>query len=194
MFLLGGIRMRVLQLFVIVALGASLTACSGGPATTGDGNAGGTGEGTNTDGGGGTDASGLPDPCALVTKAEVEAAIGGPVTAEGEELEPGPNHYAFGIGRQCVFGPVNGVVSPAFITVFTYSADGWEQYATNQASFSDFHEVEGIGDEALAGGATQIGVHQGDLVLDIQLGFETAGDPAGEGRLQELATTALGRL
>jgi hypothetical protein len=187
--------MRVLPLFVIVALSASLAACSGGPATSGDGNAGGGTDGGSSDGGGGTDDStGLPDPCALVTKAEVETAAGGPMTAEGEELDPGPTHYAFGLGRQCVFGPVNGVVSPTFITVYTYSADGWADYKTNQASFSSYHDISGVGDEALSPGTGGIGVHQGDIVLDIQVGYEVAQDPAGEPRLITLATTALGRL
>lgn len=190
--------MRVLPLFVIVALSASLTACAGGPTSSGNGTAGGNGDGTSSDGtsgdGGGTDSTGLPDPCALVTRAEVETAVGGPMTAEGEELEAGPNHYAFGLGRQCVFGPVSGVVSPTFLSVFTYSADGWEQYKTNQASFSSYHDIAGVGEEALSPGVGGIGTHQGDIVLDIQIGYEIAQDPAGEGRLITLATTALDRL
>jgi hypothetical protein len=188
--------MRVLPLFIVVALGASLAACSGGPATSGDGNAGdgGSSDGGTSDGGG-TDSTGLPDPCALVTKADVEAAAGGPMVGEGEEPEGPPlMHYAFGEGRQCVWGPVNGVVSPTFVTVYTYSADGWEQYKTNQASFSSYHDITGVGDEALSPGTGGIGVHQGDIVLDIQVGYEVAQDPAGEPRLITLATTALGNL
>ena len=186
--------MRVLPLFIAVALSASLAACSGGPATTGDGNAGDGTDGGTSDGGGGTDDStGLPDPCALVTRAEVETAVGDPVTAEGEELEPGPDHYAFGLGRQCVFLPVDGVLSPTFVTVFTYSADGWDLYKETQASYSTYHEVPGLGDEALSGGIGQLGVHQGDFVLDIQLGSKI-GSSAAEPPLLELATTALGRL
>jgi hypothetical protein len=183
---------RVLPLFIAVALSASLVACSGA-ATSGDGNAGGGDTGTSDGGGGTDDSTGLPDPCALVTEAEVEAAVGGPVAA-GEALDPGPNHYAFGLGRQCIFIPENGVVSATFITVYTYSADGWDQYKESQASFSSYHDVAGIGDEALSAGIGQIGVHQGDLVLDIQMGYEIAQDPAGEARLQALATTALGNL
>jgi hypothetical protein len=187
--------MRVLPLFVIVALSASLAACSGGPATSGDGNAGSGGsDGGTSDGGGGTDSTGLPDPCALVTRAEVETAAGGPMTAEGEELDPGPTHYAFGLGRQCVWGPVSGVVSPTFVTVYTYSADGWEQYKTNQASFSSYHDITGVGEEGLSAGIGSIGTHEGGIVLDIQVGYEIAQDPAGEPRVITLATTALGRL
>ncbi len=185
-------RVRILPLMIVVALSASLSACVGG--TTPSGDATGGGNDGNTDGGGGTgETTSLPDACALVTKAEVETAVGGPV-ADGEELDPGPSHYAFGLGRQCIFIPANGVVSATFITVYTYSADGWEQYKENQASFSSYHDVAGIGDEALSSGIGQIGVHQSDLVLDIQMGFEIAQDPAGEARLQALATTALGRL
>jgi len=128
-----------------------------------------------------------------VTQAEVETAVGGP-GAEGAELDPGPDHYAFGPGRQCIFIPSNGVVSAAFITVFEYSADGWELYKENQASFSSYHEVSGVGEEAVSSGIGHIGVHQGGYVIDIQLGYEIAQDPAGEPRLLELATTALGRL
>lgn len=189
--------MRVLPLFVIVALSASLTACAGGPATSGDGDAGGSGDGGTSDGGGGggEDSTGLPDPCALVTKADVETAAGGPMVGEGAEPEGPPLvHYAFGEGRQCVWGPVNGVVSPTFVSVYTYSADGWEQYKANQASFSSYHDITGVGDEALSPGTGGIGVHQGDIVLDIQIGYEIAQDPAGEGRLITLATTALGNL
>ncbi len=139
------------------------------------------------------DATGLPDPCSLVTQDEVAATVGGPVAA-GEPLDPGPNHYAFGLGRQCIFIPENGLNSPTFVTVFAYSADGWAAYQDNQASYSTYHEVAGIGEEALSGGVGQIGIHQGDLVLDIGMGFETPQDPAGDGRLLTLATTALGRL
>ncbi len=186
--------MRVHPLFVIVALGASLAGCAGGPTTSGDGNSGGGDSGTSD--GGGTDdgGTGLPDPCALVTKAEVETAVGGPMTAEGEELDPGPNHYAFGLGRQCVFGPVSGVVSPTFITVYTYSADAWGEYTASQESYSTFHDISGVGEEANSAGNGSIGTYQGDIVLDIQLGYEIAQDPAGESRLVTLATTALGRL
>jgi hypothetical protein len=184
--------MRVLPLFIALALSASLAACSPGPATSGDGNAG--GDSGTSDGGGTDDSTGLPDPCALVTRADVETAAGGPMVGEGEELDPGPTHYAFGLGRQCVWGPVNGVVSPTFVTVYTYSADGWEQYKTDQAGFSSYHDITGLGDEALSPGTGGIGVHQGDIVLDIQVGYEVAQDPAGEPRLITLAETALGNL
>lgn len=187
--------MRVLPLFIAVALSASLAACSGGPATSGDGNSGGGTDGGTSDGGGGTDSTGLPDPCALVTRADVETAAGGPMVGEGEEPEGPPLvHYAFGEGRQCVWGPVNGVVSPTFVTVYTYSADGWEQYKANQASFSSYHDITGLGDEALSPGTGGIGVHESDIVLDIQVGYEVAQDPAGEPRLITLAETALGNL
>jgi hypothetical protein len=189
--------MRVLPLFIAVALSASLAACSGGPATSGDGNAGGNGDGTSSDGGGGgedTGGTGLPDPCALVTRAEVETAAGGPMVGDGEELDPGPTHYAFGLGRQCVWGPVNGVVSPTFVTVYTYSADAWARYKTDQAGYSSYHDISGVGDEALSAGTGAIGVHEGDIVLDIQVGYEVAQDPAGEPRVITLATTALGNV
>jgi hypothetical protein len=186
--------MRVLPLLVIVALGASLAGCAGGPTTSGDGNAGGNGDGTSSDGGGTDDGgTGLPDPCALATTAEVEAAQGGTV-ADGVETDPGPSHYAFGLGRQCVWIPDNTLSSPIFLTLYTYSADGWDEYKVNQQSYSSYHDVAGIGDEALAAGATQIGVHQGDLVLDVQMAYDTAQDPAGEPRLHAFAEMALGRL
>lgn len=185
--------MRVLPLFIAVALSASLAACSGGPATTGDGNAGDGGDtGTSDGGGGGTDDStGLPDPCALVTRAEVEAATGGAVE-EGEALEPGPDHYAFGLGRQCIFiPPPDGVVSPTFVMVYTYTADGWDLYKETNASMS--HEVPGVGDEAFSAALGQIGVHQGDVVMEIQLGYKTS-DPLTDDQLADFANIALGRL
>ena len=189
--------MRVLPLFVIVALGVSLAGCSGGPGTSGDGNAGGNGgtsDGGGTEGGGTDDGgTGLPDPCALATTAEVETAQGGTV-ADGVELDPGPSHYSFGLGRQCVWIPDNTLSSPIFLTLYSYSADGWDEYKVNQQSYSSYHDVTGIGDEALAAGATQIGIHQGDLVLDIQMAYDTAQDPAGEPRLHAFAEMALGRL
>lgn len=187
--------MRVLPLFIIAALSVSLTACAG-PAPSGDGTSGEetTNGETGTSGNEGTeDATGLPDPCALVTQDEVTAAVGGPVAA-GLETDPGPNHYAFGEGRQCQFFPENTLNSPTFVTVYPYSADGWEEYKLNQQSFSSYHEVTGVGEEAISAGFGQIGVHQGDLVLDIGMGFEIPQDPAGEARLVTLATTALGRV
>ena len=184
--------MRVLSLFIAVALSASLAACSGGPATSGDGNAGDGGDTGTSDGGGGTDDStGLPDPCALVTRAEVETAIGDPMSAEGEELEPGPDHYAFGVGRQCIFLPVDGLLSPTFVMVYTYSADGWDLYKETNASMS--HPVPGVGDEAFSAALGQIGVHQGDVVMEIQLGYKTS-DPLTDDQLADFANIALGRL
>lgn len=187
--------MRVLPLLIIAALGVSLTGCAG-PATSGDGNSGeGTSNGdTGTSGNEGTeDATGLPDPCSLVTQDEVAAAVGAPVGV-GAEATPGPNSYAFGQGRQCQFIPENSLNSPTFVAVYPYSADGWVAYQENQASFSTYHEVAGIGEEALSAGVGQIGIHQGDLVLDIGMGFDTPQDPAGDARLLTLANSALGRL
>ncbi len=183
--------MRYMRMLMVVAAVAVLAACSdGGP---GPGTGGGSADGGGGGGGGGGQTSSLPDPCALVTKAEVEAAVGGPV-ADGFEQPVGPNHYAFGEGRQCTFVPDSGIVSATWITVYLYSADGWAQYKTNQASYGAFKEVAGVGEEAVGVGDTQIGLHQAGYVLDVAVGLFVAQDPAGGPRVLALAQAAAGRL
>jgi hypothetical protein len=166
----------------IVAAAAVLVACSdNGPGPGGGG------------GGGDQQASSLPDPCALVTKGEVEAAAGGPV-ADGVEQPGGPNHYAFGQGRLCTFVPDDGTVSATTISVFAYSADGWAQYKANQATYSSFEEIAGVGEEAVGMNGNQIGLHQRGYVVDMTVGLFIAHDPAGPPRVLALAQAAAGRL
>jgi hypothetical protein len=177
--------MLLARVLMMMAVTVVLAACSDADAPGAGGGDGG--------GGGGSGGSSLPDPCSLVTRAEVETAAGGTV-AEGVEQDGGPNHYAFGQGRLCTFVPDDGTVSTTTISVFNYAAEGWAQYKQNQATYSTYKEVTGVGEEAVSSYDNQIGLHQDGYVVDISVGLFTAHDPAGGPRVLALATAAAGRL
>src|SRR5215510_3115033 len=106
--------MRLARIAVAVAAVMGLvSACSGSDGGSGSGGSGGGGS--------------LPAACSLVTKADVDAAVGGTVAA-GVEQPGGPNHYAFGQGHLCTFVPSSNIVSASTISVFKYSESGWAQY------------------------------------------------------------------
>jgi hypothetical protein len=199
--------MQPIRILVIIALGNVLVACSGGeaqttsvgsstppaalsPATTPD-PASPSAQDVDNDGGDG--AGSLPDPCSLVTQAEMETAVGGKVIQIVEQ-PGGPISYAFGQGRLCTFVPAKATVSASTLSVFPYSAAGWETFKKSESSYSTFREVKGVGEEAVSSVPARVTVHQTGYVVDLGIGTFVAHDKAGPARVLALAKAAIGRL
>lgn len=179
--------MRILRFAVVVALAAGLAGCGGGTATDG----GGDGGGGSTDGGDGGGGTSLPDACTLVTRAEVETAVGGTV-AEGAEQDA-LAHYAFGEGTQCMFIPDDRMVGDTWLWVFRADDESWSDFVSQETEAFGSEPLPGLGDEAIVDFAA-IAVRSGEFAMTLQFGMYSPGEPDQQERMVALAQAALSRL
>jgi hypothetical protein len=129
---------------------------------------------------------GLPDPCSLVTQAEVENALGKGATMTGFLNER--------IGmRECRLKPVSsGAIDEILILV--HKTDLWD--GIKKAALppsSDSKPVPDLGDEAFVGRAIGYNVRKGDKYVQV-FGAVTNNDAANEKATRYLAERALARL
>ena len=129
---------RLLWLVLIAVLALGLSACGGGGdeadvAETGGGSESGGGSGSGT----------VPDPCSLLTTADVEAILGGSSNANGSVTEDG----LFG---SCTWlAPERGATLSLNIWASGSADDGWaEQFVSSQAAASETEEVSSPGVKA----------------------------------------------
>lgn len=177
--------MKIHRFAIVLALAAGLVACA---SETGPNGGDGPGDGGGDGGGGG---SSLPDACALVTRAEVETAVGGTV-AEGAVHEA-PAHYAFGESAVCMFRPEDGMVGMTWVSVFRATDESWEQFVAQETEAFGSEPLPGIGDEAIVDFAS-IAVRSGEFAVTLQLGMYEPGDPGQRDRIVALAQAATNRL
>lgn len=129
---------------------------------------------------------GLPDPCSLVTQAEVENALGKGATMTGFFNER--------IGmRECRLKPASqGAIDEILILV--HKTDLWDgiKKATLPPN-SDSKVVPGLGDDAFEGRAIGYNVRKGDKYVQI-FGAVTNKDVANEKATRYLVEKAVSRL
>jgi hypothetical protein len=129
---------------------------------------------------------GLPDPCSLVTQAEVETALGKGATMK--------SFFNERIGmRECTLKPVSpGAIEEILILV--HKTDLWEgiKKATLPPS-SDSKLVPGLGDDAFEGRAIGYNVRKGDKYVQV-FGAVTNKDAANEKATLYLVEKAVSRL
>jgi hypothetical protein len=141
---------------------ALMVGCSGGE---------GPGPGAPSDNPGG---GSLPDPCTLVTAAEVETAIGAPVGEGISELVSNPTT---GEGRSCRFEAADGRAE-AMVEVWPNPGELFEAYKEHQNGFGGIEDVPGLGDDAFTVGNTQVEVLKGDVLIVIGIApISLANDP-----------------
>ncbi len=131
-------------------------------------------------------ASGLPEPCSLITLAEVETALG-----KGATMTAAFNSR---IGmRQChVKSASAGAIGEIIIVV--HPADSWD--AIKKAMLppsSDAKAVSGLGDDAFVGRAIGYNVRKGSKYVQV-FGEVTNNDAANEKATRYLAEKAASRL
>ena len=110
--------MRVVSALVAVMTAALMAGCSGG-------------EGPGPEAPSDNPAGSLPDPCTLVTAAEVETAIGAPVGDGISELVSNPTT---GEGRSCRIEATDGRAE-AMVEVWPSPGELYEAYKEQQNGF-----------------------------------------------------------
>lgn len=167
---------RVASALVAVAIAALAVGCSGGDGAGPESPA-------ETQGG-----ESLPDPCTLVTAAEVETAIGAPVGEGISELVSNPTT---GEGRSCRIQATAGRAE-AMVEVWPSPA-GYESYKEFMDGFGGVQDVPGVGDDAFTVGRTEVQVLKGDILIVIAIApVSLANDP--KPLVIALGTAAAGRL
>jgi hypothetical protein len=130
--------------------------------------------------------SGLPDPCSLVTQAEVENALGKGATMASF------NNQRIGM-QECRLKPASpGAIEEVLIIV--HKADMWD--GIKKAMLppnSDAKVVPGLGDDAFVGRAVGYNVRKGDKYVQV-FGAVTNNDATNEKATRYLAERALSRL
>ena len=156
----------------MVTLVVLVAACSGGSAHPGSVSVGSP-----------TSVSVAPDPCALVTKADVSAALPGLTIVEGV---PGRQPT----GGDCVY-LVNG--SSRAIDVKVFEPDGVARFAALQTSQPGTVALASLGDRALAqrGGST-IAVVRGNTLIEVVA--ENDDSAPMRAAVRQLAGVAVSRL
>ena len=121
----------------------------------------------------------LPDPCELVTEADTEPVLGGPVDITPSE--PGGNL------RDCLYDPLGTADGDCRYVVV---------YVATDASLSNLETEPGLGDEAywLLEDAAQLIVRQGDLwvTLDVWSSSECARDATPVAQSRDDARALMG--
>jgi hypothetical protein len=129
---------------------------------------------------------GLPDPCSLVTQAEVESALGKGATMNSF------NNQRIGM-QECRLKPASpGVIEEVLIIV--HKADMWDGIKKAMLPpSSDAKVVPGLGDDAFVGRAVGYNVRKGDKYVQV-FGAVTNNDAANEKATRYLVERALSRL
>jgi hypothetical protein len=129
---------------------------------------------------------GLPDPCSLVTQAEVENALGKGATMTSF------NNQRIGM-QECRLKPASpGAIEEILIIV--HKADMWDGIKKAMLPpSSDAKVVPGLGDDAFVGRAVGYNVRKGDKYVQV-FGAVTNNDAVNEKATRYLAERALSRL
>lgn len=129
---------------------------------------------------------GLPDPCSLVTQAEVETALGKGATMTSF------NNQRIGM-QECRLKPASpGAIEEVLIIV--HKADMWDGIKKAMLPpSSDAKLVPGLGDDAFVGRAVGYNVRKGDKYVQV-FGAVTNNDAANEKATRYLVERALSRL
>jgi hypothetical protein len=142
------VQRRSMRLIVAVVAVAALAACLPGRSSDSDA------------GPAGPDGPPAPDPCLLLTPAEIADVRGGP-TEPGEELNDArPGH------RACAFSQEGQVTAITSISVFPGDKmDYQDEYETVKANFP-VDDIAGLGDGAFIG-ANVLHVHKGQFIITL---------------------------
>jgi len=129
---------------------------------------------------------GLPDPCSLVTQAEVENALGKGATMTSF------NNQRIGM-QECRLKPASpGAIEEVLIIV--HKADMWDGIKKAMLPpSSDAKVVTGLGDDAFVGRAVGYNVRKGDKYVQV-FGAVTNNDAANEKATRYLVERAVSRL
>jgi hypothetical protein len=129
---------------------------------------------------------GLPDPCSLITQAEVETALGKGATMTSF------NNQRIGM-QECHLKPASpGAIEEVLIIV--HKADMWDGIKKAMLPpSSDARVVPGLGDDAFVGRAVGYNVRKGDKYVQV-FGAVTNNDAANEKATRYLVERALSRL
>jgi len=126
----------------------------------------------------------LPDPCTLLTPAEVAEVQGGPTDPGTPATGTSPNEPG------CVFGQTND----GKVTTITVFAGGQARFAGDREVVADNFDVEdiaGLGDAAFIG-ASVLYVRKGELIITLFTGSPTPEEQRD--KALKLAPKALARL
>jgi hypothetical protein len=170
---------------LIIAL---LAGCSDDPPGPGGGGAG-AGAGN---GGGATTPTGesVPDPCTLVTKDAVSAAVGGAVGDGVSELVSAPG---FENGRQCSFRTSDGR-GQFSLEVYPVTPELFAIDKEQEKGFGDVEDIDGIGEAAFRVGYNSVHVYTGTYLVKLGLGQVKFHPDTSMQHLKSLATTAVAKL
>lgn len=175
---------------------ATLGACSSGaPGGTGPGSSSTTSSsssGATSSGGtgGGSSATALPDPCALITRDEAAAAVGGAMAEGRSDLVSSPGMPD---GRSCSFRAASGP-GALEVTIWRVSADRATTFREQKRGFGDIQDVAGIGDSAYRVGYNELVVRKGDYLLGYGIELVKYHPDAAQAGLKSAATATLARL
>src|SRR5262249_34792721 len=171
-------RFSIVRFLTAIAV-LFLTACSSSTSNPGSSSASSTVPAAAVSGG-------LPEPCSLITQAEVETALGKGATKISIYNE------RLGV-QQCRLKPATPGTIDA-IVMGVHKADLWE--GIKKAMLppnSDAKPVTGLGDDAFVGRAVGYNVRKGDKYVQI-FGSVTNNDAANEKATRYLAERASSRL
>jgi hypothetical protein len=128
----------------------------------------------------------LPDPCSLVTQADMESALGKGATMNSF------NNQRIGM-QECRLKPASpGVIEEVLIIV--HKADMWDGIKKAMLPpSSDAKVVPGLGDDAFVGRAVGYNVRKGDKYVQV-FGAVTNNDATNEKATRYLVERALSRL
>jgi hypothetical protein len=110
----------------------------------------------------------VPDPCALLDKAQVEAAVGGPLSDGVSDLMSKPGFDA--TGRQCSFRTTGGKDGGFNLTIWPATAEMFALDRTESAGFGNVEDAPGIGDQAFTVGNNGLHVLAGGYLLELGIG------------------------
>jgi hypothetical protein len=129
---------------------------------------------------------GLPDPCSLITQAELETALGPGATKTSVDNQRTGN-------QDCRLKPATAG-NIELIVIIVHKADLWDgiKKAVLPPS-SDGKTVSGLGDDAFVGRAVGYNVRKGNKYVQV-FGAVTNNDAANEKATRYLAETAFSRL
>jgi len=129
---------------------------------------------------------GLPEPCSLITQAEVESALGKGATKTAVDNQRTGN-------QECrLKPPTTGTID--LIVIVVHKADLWEGIKKAMLPpSSDAKPVSGLGDDAFVGRAVGYNVRKGNKYVQI-FGAVTNNDAANEKATRYLAEKASSRL
>ena len=134
-----------------------------------------------------------PDPCALLTAAEAEAALGArPFPAQARRSRDSAE-------VRCTYEQLVGGEPRSLVVSVWKGAEARPVYELRRSAYGQgaaIEEVRGLGDRAfmVAGDEGWVNVLKGDVYLSVQLDHPSLSPPERRSRAMSLARTALGRL